>query len=79
MFYGKMLIVSDVGDFSSLPDRTVLLLDKYSAQSLAEILENLNFQMAVTYGQNAYYYAKDNWSFDGVGTQIINSVNNIRK
>lgn len=75
MSYGKMLIVSDVGDFSCLPPETVLLLESYSARSLSDIIENLTFEMAETYGYNAFIYAKDNWSFFKVGSQIINAVN----
>jgi hypothetical protein len=78
MSYGKMLIVSDVGDFSSLPPETVLLLKCYSAQSLSDIFEKLTVQMIDTYGNNAFNYAKENWSFCKVGSRILNSVKSVK-
>jgi glycosyltransferase involved in cell wall biosynthesis len=79
MSYGKMLIVSDVGDFSSLPDKTILLLNIYTPQALCTIFENLTFSIVRIYSRNAFEYSKQNWSYSNVGSQIIETVNSLRK
>jgi glycosyltransferase involved in cell wall biosynthesis len=70
MCAGKMVVVSDVGDFSMLPPGICKILNPYSAAGLADCLASITRNEANAYGQNALQYASDNWDIDIVGDKL---------
>ena len=70
MCAGKMVVVSDVGDFSLLPSGICKILNPYSAAGLADWLASISQQEAHAYGKNAYQYAVDHWDVKVVGKEL---------
>jgi glycosyltransferase involved in cell wall biosynthesis len=74
MCAGKMVVVSDVGDFSMLPPGICKILNPYSAAGLADCLASITRNEANAYGQNALQYASDNWDVRGVGKELTQRI-----
>jgi glycosyltransferase involved in cell wall biosynthesis len=72
MASGKVVIVTDVGDYVDLPNNTCFLLNEYSPQNIISILGGLNNETIIEIGENAKRFATENWGFGNIGRKIIN-------
>ncbi len=70
MAYGKAIIVSDVGDYFSLPADIFIPLVIYTPENLVDIFKGLNKVDLLRIGEEAKRYAAENWRYDVVGKRI---------
>ncbi|MBS4061409.1 MAG: glycosyltransferase [Bacteroidetes bacterium] len=69
--FAKTVIVSNVGDFKTMPNDCRILLEPYTAKNLASILVSITKKDVVEYGKNALQYASQNWSYDIISQKIL--------
>lgn len=70
MGFGKVLIISDIGDFSTLPENTRIILDPFNAENLFGIITSLNQDTIKYISNNALEYARLNWTLSTIGEKI---------
>ena len=73
---GKLLIVSDIGDFGELPDKVCYHLRPYSAETLAEILESLTQDVVNAKRRAALEYARQNFDVRVIGEMLKKRLSN---
>jgi glycosyltransferase involved in cell wall biosynthesis len=67
---GKVVVVSEIGDFAQLPEDVVILLKSYNADDLLDIFEKMTSDQLHYISGNAYEYAKINWDSSVVGLKL---------
>jgi glycosyltransferase involved in cell wall biosynthesis len=74
---GKCVIASKVGDYDQLPENSFLSLDPYTPDKLLMLLtycvENVNQVKKIK--NSAYNFAIENFSYENVGSELINVLN----
>lgn len=67
---GKLLIVSDIGDFGELPDKICCHLRPYRVETLAAILESLTQDVMNAKRRAALEYARQNFDVGVIGEKL---------
>lgn len=71
MCSGKALLVSEIGDFTDVPNDVCLKVVPYTAEQLAKLISELTREKVRSYALKAEEHARSNWDAPLCGERII--------
>lgn len=74
--HGKIVVVSEIGDFGQLPEDISIQLKPYDAIVLFDLFKNFTVYKLNAISKNAYNYSKNNWDSLIVGYRLNNLMQN---
>lgn len=75
MAAGKLLVVTEIGDFAKLPKELCLILESFDGEALAKHLESLDLMRITASKSLAYTYARENFSEAIQGQRLMEFLN----
>jgi hypothetical protein len=74
MYYGKVVICTNIGDFNEIPDDCIVHLGAYTSDNLTNKILELPFVNLGAIKSNAVLFATKNWDYQRVQRKIVDKL-----